>query len=160
MAERVAILGSWPDGLYPDLNVYPGMWEAWRRGSSSPWRIWAAAEPLLRSVIVRQGHVNVYVYFGHGSDITTVARMDEVSINANRVQAPGPFLGDAVPSHVWIRYRAVEALPRPIRRDDFSELPLHGTSFGTRIRPISQDGWHLMHATGLVFVEDTWGGIP
>jgi hypothetical protein len=152
---RIAILGSWPDGLSTLPEGHAGKWEPWfRSGTKPPWQIWQSVESEIRAVIKRYGFLNIYIYYGDKQPVEFVARIRDLAVSPKPIAPPGPHLGEAANYHVWLQYQSVKQLRRKIDRDQFRELPYAAGQISQTPQPISQAAWQLMHFTGLLFIVD------
>jgi hypothetical protein len=158
---RVAILGSFPEGLLgvTDESATNGRWDAWRRGSSQPVWIWQAVEAELRAAIKRYGCVNIYVYYGQEKDrnIEYALRMDDFRLSRQPIHPPGPAFDASKTCKIWIKYAnagSLEHFDPKIARERFLQLNLRGSKFDEEPQPIDTRAWEQMHLTGLIFVQD------
>lgn len=156
---QIGILGVYPEG--PDTtddDQARGRWSPWRLPSQAPYKLWKQAEPELRRLLSRGKPIPLY--WGENSPISQVFLVDDLVVEEDLVPAPQPTFPDYadLQSRVWIRYAGFHTLKRPLRRDDFREVPLVWDRFATESRPIGELSWVQMHHSGLTFVEKPVGG--
>jgi hypothetical protein len=151
----VAILGVYKDGPEAtDPDVVRGKWSAWRIPSSSPRKVWKAAEGALNAAMRTRGYINVYVYYGDNLKIKEVLEVDQIEVYDHLSLEPGPSFYPTQRAYVWIRYSGYKKLELEMRRDDFREMELVHGHFSEETRPLGEPAWVMLRHTGLVFVRD------
>lgn len=154
---RLAILGSYPEGPEStNYDEYSNMRSPWKRNESSPFKVWADAEPAIRRTIMEFGSINIYVHFGQGAPVALVLSVKDIDARPSMFRPNAPIFPSISPdeqAHVWIQYKAARELKKPFDPRQQTERLIGNGMFDVS-RPVDQASWHRMFTTGLFFIED------